>query len=154
MRQFCFSPSSIGCRCFSEEQVWLNGTRSIEFPDSCRVFPFFLSSFIFSFPPPPRRMKSLDDSVTLSLSLSFARLCSSSFLFCSGFSPPCSKDDHDLRASSPTIHQMDKFYWIMYLTWDSRHLCRDVCIRKKSGTLPTALIGNRFPLYKKKEAKR
>jgi len=47
MRQFCLSPSSIGRRCFSEEQVWLNGrdrlnsaTHSACLPSLFFFFPF------------------------------------------------------------------------------------------------------------------
>lgn len=49
MRQFCFSPSSIGHRCFNEEQVWLNGRDRLNSATRSSPSLFFLL-LLFSHP--------------------------------------------------------------------------------------------------------
>lgn len=125
MRQFCFSPSSIGRRCFSEEQVWLNGRDRLNSPS--------MSSPALLFFPRGIARRFCD-------SLSHAR----SYPFCSSsFSRTGSKDDRDRRVRSPAIHQADKFYWIIYLPLRCSEHLRDACIQRKSAISPRS---NRFSL--------
>lgn len=111
MRQFCFSPSSIDRRCFNEEQVWLNGRDRLNSAtrSACLLLLSVFSSSFF---------------LTPEIAWRFCDSFSAVSFFCfSSFSRTDSKDDRDRRARSPAIHQMDKFYWIMYLPCDSGHLC-------------------------------
>lgn len=139
MRQFCLSPSSIGRRCLSEEQVWLNGRNRL----NSTTHPACLPSFFF--PSLLPLWESLGDSVTL------YRMHARIFFCSSNFSPAGSKDDRDRRVRSTGDPSDDGQVLLDYISSLGRSgPLRDACIQKKSAISSTSR-GNRFSMSKKKK---
>jgi len=130
MRQFCFSPSSIGRRCFSEEQVWLNRRNRL----NSTTHPACLPSFFFpSSLPPPFPWESLGDSVT------FYRMHARvSFLLPELFSSGQQGRSRSTRSitGDPSDAGQVLLDYISSLG-RSGHL-RDACIQRKSAISPTS----------------
>lgn len=120
MRQFCFSPSSIGRRCFNEEQVWLNGRNRLNSATqsacllclSLSLCSFFLLLFFI-----PGIAKRFCDS------FSRARARILFFLFCKLFSRRQQGRSRSTRSITGDPSDDGQVYGIMYLPCDSGHLC-------------------------------
>lgn len=135
MRQFCFSPSSIDRRCFSEEQVWLNGRDRLN-SATHSAYLLFLPLF---FSLPPRITRGFCDSRARVL---FARRA---FL----------EQRQQGRSRSTRLitgDPSDGGHVLLDYVSSSGHSghLRDPRIQRKSGTSPTS-IGNRFSFERKKK---